>query len=174
MLSSLRKKLYALQQQLAITDTEASACLVLIAIIGIGTIIRSYSSTESQIDREAYATLDASMIESARRVIEATPDETAENSNTSAEPRQQRSPQRLAPVRLDPNTASTALLQRLPGIGPALAGRIVDYRETHGPFRRPQDMMRVSGIGPRIFERISPYIVIGQVLEEPEAPESNG
>lgn len=165
MLSSFRKKLHSLQQRLAITDTEATACLVLIAIIGIGTVIRSYTGTEPQIDHQAYTTLDTAFAQRAQRVIETTPDEAIETGSERSERRVRQSPQRLAPVRLDPNTASAPLLQRLPGIGPALAGRVIEYRETHGPFRRPQDMMRVSGIGPRIFERISPYIVIGDAGE---------
>ena len=38
-------------------------------------------------------------------------------------------------------------LQALPGVGPALARRIVAHREAHGPFRRPADLLRVPGIG---------------------------
>lgn len=168
MLSSIRKKLHALQQRIAITDTEATACLVLIAIIGIGTIIRSFGSAKAEVDHEYYATLDAAFTESAERVIETTPEEAIETEEVRNEQRTRRTPQRLAPVRLDPNSASAALLQRLPGIGPALAGRVIDYRTMHGPFSRPQDLMRVSGIGPRIFERISPYIVIDEIEEAEE------
>ena len=174
MLSSFRKKLHALQQRIAITDTEATACLVLIAVIGVGTIIRSFSSRETQIDQEHYATLDAAFTESAQRVIEATPEEAVETEEVRSEQRTRRTPQRLPPVRLDPNTASGALLQRLPGIGPALAGRVIDYRTMHGPFSRPQDLMRVSGIGPRIFERISPYIVIVEMQEEQREESESG
>jgi competence protein ComEA len=50
--------------------------------------------------------------------------------------------------RLDLNTASAAELQRLPGIGPVGAGRIVEERELGGPFRSVGDLVRVSGFGP--------------------------
>lgn len=45
------------------------------------------------------------------------------------------------------NTAAIAELQRLPGIGPVLATRIVEYRSHHGPFERLDDLLAVEGIG---------------------------
>ena len=45
------------------------------------------------------------------------------------------------------NTASVALLDTLPGIGPVLAERIVAYRENHGPFQKTTDIAQVEGIG---------------------------
>jgi competence protein ComEA len=57
-----------------------------------------------------------------------------------------------APV--DLNTADTATLEQLPGIGPALAGRIVDHREQVGPFASMEDVDAVSGIGPAMMKRL--------------------
>ena len=51
----------------------------------------------------------------------------------------------LSPVNL--NTADEAALTALPGIGEALAARIVEYREEHGPFEAVEDLTNVSGIG---------------------------
>ena len=45
------------------------------------------------------------------------------------------------------NTADLSALCALPGIGEALAGRVIAYREEHGAFERPEDIMNVSGIG---------------------------
>jgi len=56
------------------------------------------------------------------------------------------------------NTAGSDLLESLPGIGPALAQRIIDHRQTHGPFDRIEDVMEVSGIGNAIFESIQDLI----------------
>jgi competence protein ComEA len=50
------------------------------------------------------------------------------------------------------NTADSAALETLPGIGPTLAQRIIDYRQAHGPFERIEDLMQVSGIGQATFE----------------------
>lgn len=51
------------------------------------------------------------------------------------------------------NTATAAELEALPGVGPALAGRIVAYRAANGPFASPQDLLAVSGIGEKTLAR---------------------
>lgn len=59
------------------------------------------------------------------------------------------------------NTASAEELDDvLPGIGPTLAQRIVEYREKHGPFRSVEDLKNVSGIGERRFEQIKDLVTI--------------
>lgn len=55
---------------------------------------------------------------------------------------------------LNVNTATAAELELLPGIGPALAGRIVADREANGPFKSVDDLDRVKGIGPKTLDRI--------------------
>lgn len=61
----------------------------------------------------------------------------------------------LAPgERVDPNRAPEHELERLPGVGPALAREIVHHREVHGDFVWADDLDRVPGIGPAILERI--------------------
>ncbi len=64
-------------------------------------------------------------------------------------------------VKIDINTASAAELERLPGIGPALAARIVEYREAHGPFAALDDLARVRGISPRMVDAIRPLATVG-------------
>jgi competence ComEA-like helix-hairpin-helix protein len=61
---------------------------------------------------------------------------------------------------IDVNRASAAELQRLPGIGPILAQRIVVAR-AETPFRTPEDFRRVRGIGAKTIERVRPYIITG-------------
>lgn len=59
------------------------------------------------------------------------------------------------------NTATAAELDALPGIGPVIAQRILDYRAQHGPFARPEDLMEVSGIGEATFNRLRDEVVVG-------------
>lgn len=62
--------------------------------------------------------------------------------------------------RLDLNTADAEELQKLPGIGPALAQAIVDYRVEHGPFSDTEAVMNVPGIGPARYAAIAGSITI--------------
>lgn len=62
---------------------------------------------------------------------------------------------------LNINTATAAEFEALPRIGPAIAQRIVDYREAHGPFQRKEDIQQVAGIGPGTYAQIEPYITVG-------------
>ena len=63
--------------------------------------------------------------------------------------------------RLDLNRASAAELDALPGIGPVLAARIVEHRRLHGRFRRIEELRAVRGVGPRLYERLSPRLRAG-------------
>jgi len=59
---------------------------------------------------------------------------------------------------IDLNTADEASLQTLPGIGPALAARIVAWRTEHGGFRAVEDLLDVSGIGDARFAELQPRV----------------
>ncbi|MCX5891804.1 MAG: helix-hairpin-helix domain-containing protein [Deltaproteobacteria bacterium] len=61
---------------------------------------------------------------------------------------------------LDLNVASATDLDALPGIGPALAERIVAYRQKHGPFKKVDDLIQVSGIGQEKLAQIKNHLVI--------------
>lgn len=63
------------------------------------------------------------------------------------------------------NTADTYQLQLLPDIGPELAGRIIAYRESHGPFTAVEELLEVEGIGNVTLSRIRDYLT----LEGPES-----
>ena len=62
---------------------------------------------------------------------------------------------------IDINTASAAELEALPGIGPALAKRIVEHREANGPFAKVDDLLVVKGVGPKLLGRIRDQITVG-------------
>jgi competence protein ComEA len=58
------------------------------------------------------------------------------------------------------NTADETQLQTLGGIGPVLSSSIVQYRTEHGPFKSVDDLMNVSGIGPKTMEKLRPFVTI--------------
>lgn len=58
------------------------------------------------------------------------------------------------------NSADASTLELLPRVGPAVAARIVEHRESNGPFRAKEDLMLVRGVGEATFSLIEPYVVL--------------
>jgi competence ComEA-like helix-hairpin-helix protein len=83
-------------------------------------------------------------------------------------------PGTTAAATVDLNQAGLAELDALPGIGPVLAGRILQHRKDHGPFREPEDLLAVPGIGPRLFERLRPRVRVGAAAGAAPAPRAPG
>jgi comEA protein len=67
-------------------------------------------------------------------------------------------PTAASPVNL--NTASSAELQGLPGVGPSMAGRILEYRQKNGGFKKIEDLMNVKGIGEKSFLKLKPLVTV--------------
>lgn len=65
-----------------------------------------------------------------------------------------------AGVLIDLNTATAASLEELPGIGPVLAERILDFREEHGGFTAVEQLREVSGIGPTVYEGLVDLVTV--------------
>lgn len=63
-------------------------------------------------------------------------------------------------AKVNVNTATIAELDSLPGVGPVLAQRIVDYRTQHGPFRDVRDLMKVEGIGQKKFDSLKDFVTV--------------
>lgn len=91
----------------------------------------------------------------------ATPEPTARPLPTARPSPTPRPPTPTARVaRININTAGPRLLESLPRIGPAMAQRIIEYREAHGPFATIEDIQNVSGIGEATFNAIKDHISI--------------
>ena len=167
-------RLFALQQRLALTSTEAFALLFVSAVLLVGLGVRYAQSQSVPFTADHYAELHAAFAErsDALRASAAAPAEEAAGEPAQATtaavetPRASRRAASSGPVRIDLNTASEQTLQRLPGVGTAIAARIADYRNAYGGFREPREVMRVKGIGPKTFEKMAPYLFVDTGDEE--------
>lgn len=76
------------------------------------------------------------------------------------------------------NTATAEQLALLPGVGPAVAGRIVEHRTKNGNFKAPEDLMLVKGIGEKSFEKMKAFVAtsgsttLAAAVKSPRAPKA--
>jgi competence protein ComEA len=63
------------------------------------------------------------------------------------------------------NSASVEQLSALPGIGPKLAARIVEYRQKSGAFKSVQELMNVKGVGEKNFEKLQAHLTTGETAK---------
>ena len=80
----------------------------------------------------------------------------AQSSQTRAD---SRSAKPAAVVNL--NTATSAELETLPGVGARMAARIIEYRQKKGPFKKVEELMNVQGIGEKNFLKLKPQLTVG-------------
>ncbi|MEK7542500.1 MAG: helix-hairpin-helix domain-containing protein [Patescibacteria group bacterium] len=73
-------------------------------------------------------------------------------------------------IKININTAGYEELQQITGIGPIIAQRVIDYRNTNGQFQRIEDLKNVSGIGDVTFEKMRNEITVGNVAVNPPPP----
>ena len=66
----------------------------------------------------------------------------------------------MSPGAVNINTADAEELQKIPGIGPASAKKIIDHRDRYGPFRRPEEILIIEGISDRRFREFRRFIFI--------------
>jgi len=68
------------------------------------------------------------------------------------------------PYIVDLNTATQADLERVPGIGPVLAARIIAYRQRYGLFKTVYELRLIKGVGQQTFDKIKPYVTVAPAL----------
>ena len=159
----MKKWLYRLQGRLSITRVEGAALLTLASLLLLGLLARYLQSRPRTLPGDPYAESDrlfeegaAAMNDEAEREAATTQQETAPAA--SSKPSKGRGARGAERVNL--NTATSTELQRLPGVGPKTAARILEYREARGGFRRVEELDQVQGIGPKTMERLTPLLSV--------------
>jgi competence protein ComEA len=152
------------------TPSEGRALLFVAAVAALGLGVRGCRVLRApeapQSDREALArqiaVVDSALTSGGRRrsAASATPQATAPGSGRATPPAAP-----AGPVDLD--RASAAELDALPGIGPALAARIVADREANGAFGSLEALQEVRGIGPALAARLAPLITFSSPPRTP-------
>lgn len=106
---------------------------------------------------EAYVN-QADFVSDAQKLYIPTKSEAEEMKEASKAPEESASGESGGPINI--NTADESALTTLPGIGQARARSIIDYRQQNGPFEKPEDLMKVSGIGQAGFDKLKTYITV--------------
>lgn len=150
------KRIRRFIDRLVITRTEAAALIVIASLYLVGFTWRYIQESTMPFDPSVYAELDSLIASGGLVPVDTLPkpkrgaaDSLGVDSTGTAEN-----------GLIDINRATMTQLISLPGIGPALAGRIMDYREKNGRFRRAEDLINVKGIGPAKLARIQPLVTV--------------
>lgn len=158
-------------------EKKAMAFLLAVALVGAGVRWVGVQRFESDLIRQAERSAPAAGAERALAAqlaaidsLRALPRKSRTRSragqgratpsrSTAAPPRSQPPPQATdPPPRIDVNSATVAELERLPRVGPALAQRIIEHRQRHGPFQSAEDLRHVRGIGPSTVRLLEPLV----------------
>ncbi|HEX7079062.1 MAG TPA: helix-hairpin-helix domain-containing protein [Candidatus Eisenbacteria bacterium] len=162
---------------------ELRAGLVFVLVsLAIGTAVRAveraheerFAEIVDRLEEGEWGRLEREAA-AARGEREAAPDSAAGPAVAADAPPRRRAPEgarfpALRPASIDVDRADPAALVRLPGIGPAIAARIVADRASRGPFGGPDGLLRVPGIGRKTLAKIRGYLREGPVEQPARAP----
>jgi competence ComEA-like helix-hairpin-helix protein len=140
--------LATLRDRYGFTKTELSVIAVLAATYATGSLVRWASGPRQAVDPPAFDYAEVDSVFASRSLLKPA---TVPGTRATGE---------VPAVRVDINRAGAAELQRLPGIGPKLAERIIAYRNEHGFFASVDDLVDVAGIGAKKLDRLRPFAEI--------------
>lgn len=149
--SSIIRSLYRFQQRVGLTAQEFRALCVLglLAAVGLGFDAWRIHAGRATFDDAFYATEDSIFAAATARFHDPWFDEDDALTLLPA-----------VPDTLDLNTADRDALMTLPRIGPAMADRILEYRDRFGPFLSVDDLLIIRGIGPATLEGLRPMVKV--------------
>lgn len=149
-----------------LTKNEGRIVLFLVAMLLVGSAVKLLRGTGPADVTYDYASVDSQfrvLTEASTRSIdsEGVGGRAAMPSDASSADREGNYAEMPVKAPVDLNAATREQLELLPGVGPALADRILEYRQRHGKFTSLQELLDVKGIGQKKFEQIRPLITLG-------------
>lgn len=131
------------------TPSEQRAVLLLLSTFGLGIVVWWYRASQpppeiDPVELAAFENFLRTVSQDSQHLPSPTPISSA-----------------VAPTaRVDLNAATYNDLVKLPGIGPVMAKRILEFRATQGRFKRLQDLRKVKGIGAKTYEKLAPWLIV--------------
>jgi competence protein ComEA len=133
------------------TRQEQRAVLFLLSTFAAGSLVWLYRQSQPP---PAVKTADIAVFEEYAGVLD------RDSIDAGPEIGKRKSPEKLPLPPINLNTATYEDLLRLPGIGPVMAKRILEYRRANGPFKRVEELRNIKGIGAKSYEKLAPLLVI--------------
>jgi comEA protein len=155
------KRLLSLAHRAGFTQSEAAVIVFLAAVLLAGATMRAVQVEHAPVAidvRQSLAEQDSVFAAEALAQVQASTDSLGSAAAVVDMAGTGTANEALAIV--DINGAPSAVLETLPGVGPATARNIIEHRRQHGPFTRIEDLMEVKGIGPKKFEKMRQFITV--------------
>ncbi len=160
----MKKFLEKLSRKIGFTPNEGKIVLVLVGAFLIGSILSLSGVSNKKQEPIDYSASDSEFVQKSRMIqqslkVQDTLKEYTVTDTIETVTKQSKKPD-LPQTPLDINAVTKDELMSLPGIGDAMAERIIMYREDNGRFANINDLLKIKGIGKKKLERITPYIKV--------------
>ena len=147
--------------------------LIKALLLGITVSLLIWMGRPTPPERELRASHSVTGVKAAAVVSSLTESQSGAESRTTS-PLSDNAIPRSATAKVDLNSATIEQLQRLPGIGPVLAERIVTYRNNNGLYDYIEQLLEVKGIGQIRLERLRPLLILSKRSTQPRSTQRPG
>jgi comEA protein len=150
---------------LNLTKNEKTSLVIFVSILLAALILEYAAHTKPNSQYFDYSVSDSIFTVRSADTVASEKDFNLQNTTPTgsmpeqpAKPKRQKSKKKISPINI--NEANSEQLCSLPGIGPATAKRIIEYRKNNGNFTKIDDLIQIKGIGSKKLAKIKPYVLI--------------